>query len=58
MRSITEIVSDTGIPNSARAKECLRVLDALDPRDPEREDFRSAAQTFALLAIADSASLA
>ncbi len=53
-RSLTEIVSDRLNTNANRAAECVRALDGLSWEDIARPDFRAAAQTFALLAIADA----
>lgn len=53
-RTLTEIVTDRLNTNDNRAAECLRALDTLSADDLARPDFRAAAQTFALLAVADA----
>ncbi|HEX5370035.1 MAG TPA: hypothetical protein VFY10_11520 [Dehalococcoidia bacterium] len=52
-RTIVEIVKDRVNTNENRAAECLVALAALSGDDPTLEDYRAAAQTFALLAIVD-----
>lgn len=52
-RTITEIVVDRANTNENRAAECLRILDLLPADDLARDDYRCAAQTFALLALVD-----
>lgn len=51
-RTLTEIV-DRHNTNENRAAECLRALDDLTGEDLARPDYRAAAQTFAILALAD-----
>lgn len=53
IRTVTEIVKDQANTHENRALECLVALDRLPSNDLAREDFRTAAQTFALLAIVD-----
>lgn len=52
-RNIAEIVKDDANTHENRALECLVALDRLSSEDLAREDFRAAAQTFALLALVD-----
>jgi hypothetical protein len=54
LRSLTEIIADRLNTNDNRAAECLRSLDLLPGDDLARPDYHAAAQTFALLAIADA----
>lgn len=53
MRTLTEIITDRVNTNENRAAECLRNLDELSGDDLARDDFRAAAQTFAILALVD-----
>lgn len=53
-RKLTEIVADRMNVNANRAAECLRALDLLSGDDLARDDYRAAAQTFALLAVVDA----
>lgn len=46
-------IIDTNATNEGRALACLRRLDDLRPPDVGIPDLRHAAQTFALLAVAD-----
>lgn len=50
-RRVSEIVRDQANTHENRALECLVALDALPADDLARDDFRCAAQTFALLAL-------
>jgi hypothetical protein len=52
-RQIHEIVRDSANTHENRALECLVALDRLPANDLAREDFRTAAQTFAMLALVD-----
>ena len=54
MRALSAIVSEAGTLNYTKARECLAALAQLGSDDLAREDFRAAAQTFALLAVADA----
>jgi hypothetical protein len=56
MRRMEQIVTSSDTPHWRRAEECLEWLasDETHPEDMARPDFRAAAQTFALLAIADA----
>lgn len=53
-RTVSEIVIDRLNTNDSRAGECLRCLDLLTGDDLARPDYRAAAITFGLLAVADA----
>lgn len=52
--SLHELVGVSKVNPAQAARECIHALHALPVDDTARDDFRCAAQTFALLAIADA----
>lgn len=54
LRRIKKIAEDQTMNASDKAIECLVALDMLPQKDIARPDFRAAAETFGMLAIAEA----
>lgn len=54
IRNLKMIAEDQTMNASEKALECVQTLPALPQKDLARPDYRAAAQTFALLAVAEA----